>query len=1021
MADHGLPPGAGAAPAQRRHLTMLFSDLTESTRIAAAMENEDYAELLAHLRHFYSEVIPRHGGTIVQIQGDGVLAIFGYPEAGEDNARQATEAALDLHERVRGLRNQPAYADLALSLHTGIHAGLVLFAVGDSVRGRFELLGNATNLASRLSDAAEADEILVSVETLGPEIASFVTGAPRALMVKSRAAPLVTVRVLGRAAVASRYEARARRGLSPFIGREAELALLHRHLELARSGRQQHVALSGPPGLGKTRLAEEFLRQAGRRGFQVRRGYCERSLSAEPLQPFVQVLRSLCGLDRDGATGFDPQALEDALTGLDPLLLPNREDLLRALSFVAPQAAAPPGRPAADRIVAALRDLLAALAARQPLLLFVDDWHWSDDMSRQVLQALLALESATLFVLVSTRGFEAGDAGMSGAEIVELAPFSAQEAAATLSHLLPATSPFEAGEIARYAGGNPLILEELCHSAAHGRHLRPHAPLDGLAWLNTLIESRIARLPPPQLEIARTAAVIGNVVPVWLLERLTGCGESHPLVLGLSEQDVVFPAEVAGALRFKHGIARDVIYQGVGLRERKAMHLRIAALLEEVGAAAGPQEPHEQLAYHYGGGGNAAEAARHAELAGDRALAVSALDRAQAQYRAALDFLDLLPPTDAGYSRWMRISQRLATACVFDPSPVHLAVLRRAVALATARQDTPGIAASQFWLGYLNYALGDSGVAIHHLETALARAHEAGDQGLVLRTRATLGQALAGASDYERALPLLDEAVASKRHRERGSQMTVGYGYTTACRAAVLADRGLFAPAHEAFGEALAAVGGGHEVQASILCLRSLVLVWQGRWDEARASALEAQHVAERVKSLYQYARSVSQRAYIDWKLDGLESSLKSLVDATSWLEARDQSLFMSLNYGWLAEAMVEGGRFEPARGYAARALRRSRRHDHFGAPTACRAMARAAAQAAAPGPERYLARAMAEAAARGSPHEVALTQLCEAELALDRGDGARARPLLEQAAAAFEAMQMAWHAAQAQRLAQRA
>jgi class 3 adenylate cyclase len=1012
MAGDGMAgTGGPSGPAQRRHLTMLFSDLTESTRIAASMENEDYAELLAHLRHFYSEVIPRNGGTIVQIQGDGVLAIFGYPEAGEDDARQATEAALELHDRVRGLRSDPAYASLALSLHTGIHAGLVLFAVGDSVRGRFELLGNATNLASRLSDAAEADEILVSVETLGPEIASFVTSAPRDLLVKSRPEPLATVRVLGRAAAASRYEARARRGLAPFVGREAELALLHRHLELARGGLQQHVAVAGPPGLGKTRLAEEFLRQAVRRGFQVRRGYCEQALSAEPLQPFVQVLRSLCGLEREGSGSLGPQALDAALAELDATLVPDRQDLLRALSLAAPAAAE--GRPS-DGIVQALRDLFGALAARQPLLLFVDDWHWSDDMSRQVLQALRTLAGAPIFVLLSTRGFEAGDARMSGAQVVELAPFSSEEAAATISHLLPATSPFEAGEITRYAGGNPLILEELCHSAAHGRHQRPNAPLDGLAWLNTLIESRIARLPSPQLALARTAAVIGNVVPVWLLERLTGCGEHHPLVLGLSEQDVVFPAEVAGALRFKHGIARDVIYQGVGLRERRAMHLRIAALIEEAGAAEGPQEPHEQLAYHHGAGGNSAAAARHAELAGDRALAVSALDRAQAQYRAALGFLDLLPASDEVYAGWMRISQRLATACVFDPSREQLTVLRRAVELARLREDTRAMGFAQFWVGYVSYALGESGVAIQHLEDALALAGQCGDQGLALKTRATLGQARAATCDYERAQPLLEEAVGSKRQRERGAQVAVGYAYTSACRATVLADRGLFEPAHEAFDEALAAVGSGHEVQASILCLRSLVYVWQGRWEEGRAAALEAQRVAERVKSLYQYARSVSQRAYIDWQRDRSDLPLKSLADATSWLEARGQTLFLSLNYGWLAEGSVAAGRHDQARDYAARALMRSRRQDRFGEATALRAMARAATGATV---DRYLSRAMASAQSRGSPHEIALTQVCMAELAPARGEAARAAPLLQQAIAAFESMKMDWHAAQARRL----
>jgi class 3 adenylate cyclase/tetratricopeptide (TPR) repeat protein len=1019
MAEGGTQAAPGAAAPQRRHLTILFSDLTESTRIAASMETEDYAELLSHLRRFYSDVIPRHGGTVVQIQGDGVLAIFGYPEAHEDNARQATEAALDLHELVRGLRDAPAYGGIALSLHTGIHTGLVLFAAGDSVRGRFELLGNATNLASRLSDAAQADEILVSEEALGPEISLFVTSPPRPLMLKSRDEPLSTVCVLGRAEIANRYQARARRGLVPFVGRQAELALLHRHLESARGGQAAQVAISGAPGIGKTRLAEEFLQQAAGQGVQVLRGYCESYLSAEPLQPFMQVLRSLCGFDRGMVPGLAAQGLQSALAGADPSLLPPHDDLMSLLAMAVPGAGVQPGRPAPERTVAALRGLLAALAARRPLLLFVDDWQWSDDMSRQVLEALRGLASAPILALMSTRGFASGDAGMSGVEVLDLAPFSAQEAAATIARLLPWTSPFEVGELTAYAGGNPLILEELCHSAAQGRQHRPNGARDGVAWLNTLIESRIARLPPQQLEIARAAAVIGNVVPAWLLREITGCGESHPQVLGLAEQDVVFPAEVAGALRFKHGIARDVIYNSVSLRERKALHLRIAAIIESHGASSGLQEPHEPLALHYAAGGNAAQAARHAELAGDRALAVSALDRAQSQYRAALAALDQLPASGEGYRSWIQIAQRLAAACIFDPSREQLPVFRRAVELAAALDDMPAVATGHYWLGYIQYGLGDCGLAVAPLEQALACALETGDKGLAMRTKATLGQAHAAACDYGRALPLLEEAIASKRPRERGSYTAVGYGYTMACRGAVLGDLGRFAQAHESFDQAMAAVDGAHhQVEASILCLRSLVFLWQARWDEARSAAVQAQRVAERVKSLYQYARSVSQRAYIDWTLQRDESALQLLVDSASWLRARDQGLFMSLSYGWITEALAASGRIAEARAYAALTFRRARRQDRYGEAAACRALALASTRMKGPGAAHYLARAMASARLRQSPHEIALTQLCEAQLALGEGRRPEALALLEQAGEAFERMGIAPHAERARELA---
>jgi len=1020
VADSGDAPGAKAAGPQRRYLTMLFSDLTDSTRIASTMETEDYAELLSHLRGFYTDVIPRHGGTLVQIQGDGVLAIFGYPEAREENGRQATEAALDLHDLVRALGTRPEFAHLRLSLHTGVHAGLVLFEAGDSVRGRFELLGNATNLASRLSDVAEADELLVSEETLGPELAFFQTSERRPLMLKGRVEPLSTYRILARAAAGSRYETRARRGLVPFVGRHAELGILERNLKEAMAGEHRYVALSGPAGLGKTRLAEEFLNRAAQFGCQVHRGYCESYPSAEPLQPFLQVLRSYCGLDREMSAALAAEALDAALSGLDPSLLPDRQDLLRALSISVPGAGDEVRRSSPERTLAALRDLVAALAASRPLVLFIDDWQWSDDVSRQVLRAIWGLAGRPIFVLISTRGFAAGDAGMSDALILDLAPFNAEEAAATIARLLPATSPFEIGEISRYAGGNPLFLEELCHSAAHERPSRPRGARTGVAWLNTLIESRVARLPLAQIELVRTAAVIGNVIPVWLLESLTGCGERHPFVRGLAEQDFIFPAEHADALRFKHGIARDVIYNSVGLRERKALHLRVAELLQREGARGGQEELYEQLAYHFAASGNAAEAARYAELAGDKATAVSALDRAQTQYRAALVALDLLGASDEIYRRWIQIAQRLGMTCVFDPARDHLDIFRRAVDLATAHDDPDAIAHAQYWLGYINYGLGDSGVAIHHLERSLTSAAQFEEPRLILKIRATLGQAYAAACDYDKALALLDEAVAAKRQRDKGGRTAaVGYAYTLACRAAVLGDRGLFADAYACFDEALDSVSGsGHEVEGSILCWRSGVYLWQGRWEDARDAAAAAQRVAERVKSLYLYAMSQSLGAYASWCLAPGPAALQTISEATSWLETRDRGLFISLNYGWLAEGLVASGRVEEARRNAARALIRSHKQDRIGEAMACRAMARSAArgdQHKPPG--HYIERAMAAARARGSPHELAVTQLCHAGIELAGDNRAMAAPLLDRAEDAFRSMGMAWHVAEAARL----
>lgn len=1016
------PIAALPGSARRRYLTILFSDLSGSTKLGAAMEAEDYADLLNRLRHTYQSVIPKHGGTIVRIQGDGILAIFGHPDAREDDGRRAAEAALDLHDAVRSLRFDPPLPVVSsLGLHTGIHSGLVLLDEGDVVRGRFELLGNAPNIAARLSDVAESDEILVSEETLGAERNFFQTSERRSLSLRGKIEPITVYRILARASINTRLEARAGRGLVPFVGRQCELRMLESSLDDTLSGKPRYLAIAAPAGLGKTRLVEEFLRRAAAVDCQIHRGYCESYLSAEPLQPFLQILRSLCGLNHGMSAALAAEALENTLSAIDPDLLVHRTELLRILSLNAAEPQAGPSKPpAVENTIGALRDLFDALAAAKPLLLFIDDWQWADDATRQVLGAISGLDRRAIFVLIATRGFAAGDAGMSDARIVELAPFTENEAAETIVGLLPGTDPFVVTEIRKYSGGNPLFIEELCHSAAYEdtdrRIGRAHS---GAAWLNSLIESRVARLPDAQADLVRTAAVIGNVIPSWLLESITGCGEDHPLVRGLAEEDFVFAGEKPGTLRFKHGITRDVIYDSVGLHRRRAMHLDIAESLREQGSAGGQEESYEALAYHYGAGGQAADAAHYAELAGDKAMAASALDRAQSQYQAALAALDLLQPSNGNYRRWISIVQRLALACVFDPSREPLEILRRAVALATANDDQAAVASAEFWLGNINYALGESRAATRHCERALVAASRVGDERLIVEIRTTLGQAAATACEYERSLELLDEAIEVKRRHRSGARPAVGLSYTLTCKASVLGDRGLFTQAHACLDEALDAVqSADHVVKGSLFCWRSAIYLWQGRWEDAGRSALEAQHVAERGKSFYLFAMGRALAAYASWTVEHAPESLQTIVDATSWLEVRDRGQYTSLNYGWLANALVASGRFQEARNHTARALLRARKHDRLGEAMACRAMARASAQGHDRRPaQHYLALAMNAARARGSPHELANNRLCQAEIELARGERAQARALLDQAGAAFAAMDMAWHAAKAAEL----
>ena len=995
------PLGPSVAP-RRRHLTILFSDLSDSTGIAGRLEAEDYSSLVSGVHAIYDRVIASHGGVIAQISGDGMLAMFGYPQAREDDGRRAVEAALELHESVAALAGGGA----PLRLHSGVHAGLVLLHPGDAVRGRFELLGSTTNIASRLCGLAEPGQILVSEATLGPERHLFLSTARSHLSLKGKEEPVATLAISGRAPADSRYAASVRGGLTPFVGRGTELGRLGAALEETLAGAVRFLAIEGPAGVGKTRLADEVLRRAVGHGARLHRGECD--AAAEPLQPLLQIARSIFGLGRPMPVEEAAGRVDALLAGLDPALAAHRAALLWLLSLDRGETA--PGGGAA-----ALRALFAELAKQAPLALFIDDWHLADDASREMLAALRDMDGGAMLVLVTARP----GGPMADFEIVPLAPFSAEETAEAVTRLLAAPDPFVIAEIGEYSGGNALYIEELCHSIADGRGSGSRG--DGNPWLNILVESRLSRLPGEQGDLVRKAAVIGTIIPAWLLETITGHGASDPLVAGLAREDFIFPGEREGTLRFKHGLTRDAIYASVGLHERRALHLRIADALLSRGRDLGEEEPHEALAYHYGAGENVAATAHHAELAGDRAMAASALDRAQAQYKAALAALDRLPQSDAIAARWEGIAQRFGLAGVFDPSRDQLAVFERAVERAAQRGDRAAEARAEYWLGYINYGLGESGAAIDHCTRALDAAAGLNDDRLVVQIRATLGQALSAACDYRGALHLLDEAIEVKRRHRTGAHTSVGFTYSLACKAATLADMGRFREAHAGFAEALAAVrGAGHEVESSILCLWSAVYLWQGKLDNASRCADEAGKVAERVRARYLHAMSRSLGAYARWCRDGDAGAVATIRQSTRQLEESGRGQFISLNFGWLAEVLAQIGDHEGARIYAARALRRGRRRDRLGEAMAWRALARLAAAGAYRRPAgECLARAYAVAQIRDAPHEVAVTRLCEAELALAGGDRGTAALRLAEAMPSLAAMDMSWHAGRAERLAE--
>lgn len=994
---------ADAASGRRRFVTVLFADISDSTGLGQRLDAEAYAELLGAFRGHCHAVISRHGGHIARIQGDGLLALFGYPEAAEDDGRRATEATLELHAAVASLRVEGVHAG-ELAMHSGIHSGLVFIADGDVERGRFEVLGNVPNTAARLCSAAGRGEILVSEQTLGPHAHFFMLGSRKQVALKGRAPDLPAWQVIGRADVHRRFEALQLRGLARFVGRDAEMASLRNHLQAALSGESRWVVLSGSPGLGKTRLLEQALGELAGSGTLVLRGYCESYLSAEPMQPFMQMLRTVCGIGSARADLDAGRTAARELERIDGLSDDSRRELLSLLGASA--AGAPTG---SANAVQALLELLQALARLQPLVLAIDDLQWADDVSQQILLALRH-RRPPLCALLTTRPATDDMASALADELLALEPWSTQQTRQAMVALVGRDDPFMADEIHRHSGGNPLFVEELCHSVTADAEALAGPRQGSLPWLSALIVSRAGRLPAAQAELLRIASVLGAVFPTWLLARIGDCAADGPAIGALAREDFLFPGEQPGTLRFKHGITREVVYDTVGLQDRRALHRRVAGELE----AAGQDDAAEALAFHHAAGGQPARAAVYAERAGDKAMAALALDRARAQFRAALDALDATGDDhDELRHRWCAIAQKLGMASVFDPIDLAdgTALFERAVAKARELGDAAVLARCEYWLGYIAYAVGRTAMAMPHCEAALSLAEQIADTRLAAQVRATLAQALIAAGRYAQATPLVDLALDSKKRQARpGSSVAIGSAYALAAKGSMLGDQGDFALADDCFAEALALLGDSpHQVGSSVRGLIAATWLWQGRWAQARQIADEGARIAELGRSRQLLAMSRALAGYARWRQAGEPAALAVILQATHWIDSRRGAFMTSLNYGWLVEGAIASGQHDEARRHAARLFLRARQSDRLGEALGCRALALAAAQAGdLAGAARRLARAEAAAAARRSRHEAAANTVCRARIAACAGRDDAARQLLDAALPEFEAMGMA-------------
>jgi len=758
---------------ERKFATFLFADVAHSTAIAEQLDPEDWTEIMNGAFGFMNAAVSKYGGTVSRLMGDAVLALFGAPVAHEDDAERAVRAGLEIQDAARGYaRDVKQRHGFDFELRVGINTGTAVLAfVGDAVRNEYTAMGDAANIAARLQSAAEPGTVLISADT-HRLVASLFDFKPRgAIEMKGKQAPVESFEVLGIRATPGK--ARGIEGLtSPLVGREREIALLREKLAALDQGNGSVIAVTGEAGLGKSRLVAE-LRAARDAGPQGRIAWYEsRAISygqSIPYYPWRQLGRQMAGATEMDAAPAVRKKLRDfiARAGLPADNLPYYETLLAvddedsriALARLAGDAVV---NGVAGAVIGAIRAAIRSGGGVLPHVLVMDDLHWSDSATLELIAQAATLASVEPLLMLcvlrpdrSAASWQLVDrlqASLGNTfSRIDLEPLDAADSGALLGNLLHIENLPEdvKARILERSEGNPFYIEEVLRSLIDcgqivredGKWRATRAIVDANIpeTLAGVLSARIDRLPETTKRVAQTAAVIGRVFMHRVLE--TVCHAAPPAErvehvephIGALSMEQIVRERARNPEReyiFKHAMTCEAAY-GLLLRaRRRELHARTGMALETLFADRG-DEFAPLLAHHFAEADDPKRALDYSRRAADNARKLYAL-REELVHRdrilALLDRMTDAPAADVvdAVIEWVIVRHRLNA---------YEGVLERlgdAVARSRAAGDKHRLAKALSWTGNIHLVTGFPSRSFAYLEESRELAAELGDEQLML-------------------------------------------------------------------------------------------------------------------------------------------------------------------------------------------------------------------------------------------------------------------------------------------------
>ena len=772
-----------ALEGERKQVTVLFADLKGSTELIADLDPEAAQQLLDPALHAMMAAVHRYEGTVNQVLGDGIMALFGAPLAHEDHAVRACYAGLAMQAALRRYAEEVRRSHgLEMQARVGLNSGeVVVRAIGNDLHMDYSAVGQTTHLAARMEQLATPSTIRLTAATLRLAEGLVQVNALGQFPVKGLPEPVEVFELVGASAIRQRLQASAVRGLTRFVGRQQELAALQQALAQARAGHGQVVAVVGEAGAGKSRLVYEFIHSHHTPGWLVLESASVSYGKATPYFPVIDLLKRYSHVEEHDDTHTIRAKVTGQVLTLDPTL---QDAVLAVLSLLdaLPEDSPfvhldPPQR--RQRTLDALKRMLLRESQVQPLLLVFEDLHWIDTETQALFDSLVeSLPTARLLLLGNYRPeYQHGWGSKTYYTQLRLDPLPPASADEFLQALLgddPSLMPLKQLLIAR-TEGNPFFLEESVRTlvetgvlmgAPEAYRLAQALPtIQVPATVQAVLAARIDRLPPEEKRLLQTAAVIGTEVPLPLLQAIAEVPEAalhhglaHLQAAEFLYETCLFPEQ---EYTFKHALTHEVAYNSLLLERRRMLHARIVEALEAL-APDLVAEQVERLAHHALRGAVWDKAVTHLRQAAVKSQRTSAHREALTSLEEALEALRHLPETPE--TREQEIDVRLelrGSLYSLGEFEKMLTYLQEAEAMASALSDSRRLGLVSLHSAEYFRQTGRFAEARALAQQALAMGDKLQDVPVRLYARHYLGLACHALGDYRRASELLRAVVQS--------------------------------------------------------------------------------------------------------------------------------------------------------------------------------------------------------------------------------------------------------------------